>query len=118
MAKRRGGQMELALPAGWGGRRAGAGRKRRLERPGPPHGRRTGVLCVRLNLRKHLRAAATMEPRGAGIWFAGWRTRQRVSNEPCQVAAPRTWLAAVGWRLAGGLLDPRDGPARGAGRGS
>jgi len=30
-------QLELALPNAWGGKRAGAGRKRRLERPSVPH---------------------------------------------------------------------------------
>jgi REP element-mobilizing transposase RayT len=220
MAKARTGQMELALPATWGGRRAGAGRKRQLERPGPRHGRReahvarypvhvtmravagvrslrserifpplsralgashksafrvvhfsvqqdhvhlvveadspaafvngvwglavrtaravnrcarrrgqvwahryhhralrtprevrAGLLYVLLNFRKHLRAPAGIDPRSSGIWFAGWGTRPRIADRPCQVAAPRTWLASIGWRLGGGLLDPRDGPA-------
>jgi REP element-mobilizing transposase RayT len=72
---------------------------------------RAGLLYVLLNFRKHLRAPPGIDPRSSGVWFAGWRARPRVSEAPCQVAAPRTRLAAVGWRLAGGLLDPADGPA-------
>ena len=33
------------------------------------------------------------------------------NETPCPVARPRTWLGAVGWRRAGGLIDPREGPA-------
>jgi hypothetical protein len=71
---------------------------------------RVGLLYVLLNFRKHLRAPAGIDPRSSGIWFAGWRVRPRLSAEPCQVAAARTWLGAVG-----GLLDPRDGPAPASG---
>jgi REP element-mobilizing transposase RayT len=72
---------------------------------------RAGLLYVLLNFRKHLRAPPGIDPRSSGVWFAGWRARPRISGDPCQVATPRTWLCAIGWRLAGGLLDPRDGPA-------
>jgi hypothetical protein len=33
------------------------------------------------------------------------------TGAPCPVVRPETWLGAVGWRRAGGLIDPREGPA-------
>ena len=72
---------------------------------------RRGIAYVLLNFRKHLRAATGVDPRSSGPWFSGWHHRRHpVSDKPCPVAAPRTWLAAAGWRRAGGLIDFRDGP--------
>jgi REP element-mobilizing transposase RayT len=219
MGTRRPRQMELPVPARWGGRRVGAGRKRKLRHPGPRHGRRgahearhpvhvtmragagipslrservfgglrralaastkigfrvvhfsvqqdhihliveadsarllrhgawglavrsaravnrsarrrgqvwmhryhhrplrsprevrSGLVYVLLNFRKHLRAAAGIDPRSSGPWFTGWRSRQAASDVPSPVAAPRTWLAAAGWRRGGGPLDMNEQP--------
>jgi hypothetical protein len=74
---------------------------------------RRGLVYLLLNFRKHLRAPAIVDPRSSGRWFTkGWRSRQPlVSGDPSPVAAPRTWLAAIGWRRAGGPLDPSERPA-------
>jgi len=65
---------------------------------------RRGLAYVLLNFRKHLRAAPSVDPRSSGAWFGGWRTPTQPPRDPCPVVAPKTWLAAVGWRRAGGRL--------------
>jgi REP element-mobilizing transposase RayT len=86
---------------------------------------RHGLVYVLLNHRKHLRAAPSIDPRSSGRWFDGWERRptpptdagadswRPTSPEPSPVAPARTWLARVGWRLAGGgvALDERPRPA-------
>jgi hypothetical protein len=74
---------------------------------------RRGLVYVLLNFRKHLRAAAGVDPRSSGPWFAGWRRRAPSRSDPSPVEPPRTWLAAFGWRRAGGTiaLDERPAPA-------
>jgi hypothetical protein len=71
---------------------------------------RRGLVYVLLNFRKHLRAMPGIDPRSSGPWFVGWRRPPATSREPSIVAPPRTWLAAIGWRRAGGLLDIRERP--------
>ena len=75
---------------------------------------RRGLVYVLLNFRKRLHAAAAVDPRSSGAWFEGWRDRTRLAREASPVAPPRTWLAAVGWRRAGGAiaLDEHPGAAR------
>jgi REP element-mobilizing transposase RayT len=74
---------------------------------------RRGLVYVLLNFRKHLRAPPGVDPRSSGPWFEGWRRRGggavdgRAGVRPLgasPVAAPRTWLASVGWRRAGGAV--------------
>jgi REP element-mobilizing transposase RayT len=81
---------------------------------------RHGLVYVLLNHRKHLRAAPGIDPRSSGRWFDGWQrstpspsgriarpsapSATAPSNDPSPVAPPTTWLAAVGWRRAGGAL--------------
>jgi REP element-mobilizing transposase RayT len=87
---------------------------------------RRGLVYVLLNFRKHLRAAPGIDPRSSGPWFGGWRQAGSSSiprggsaapiAAPAHagpVEAPRTWLARVGWRRAGGAvgLDERPRPA-------
>ncbi len=72
---------------------------------------RNALVYVLLNFRKHLRAAPAVDPRSSGPWFDGWSHAPDPNPETCPVAAPRTWLAAVGWRRAGGPLDPGELPA-------
>jgi len=72
---------------------------------------RRALAYVLLNFRKHLRAAAQIDPCSSGAWFEGWAQPPEVSIEPRPVAAPRTWLLATGWRRAGGPIHWREGPA-------
>src|SRR5882672_9922050 len=72
---------------------------------------RRGLVYVLLNFRKHLKAAPGADPRSSGPWFAGWRIPIRVSRDGVPVAAPRTWLATIGWRRAGGAIAFDERPA-------
>jgi REP element-mobilizing transposase RayT len=78
---------------------------------GTPHEVRNGLVYVLLNFRKHLRAAPRIDPCSSGPWFEGWAQPLAKSTAPCPVAAPRTWLLAVGWRRAGGPIDWHEAPA-------
>ncbi len=75
------------------------------------------MVYVLLNFRKHLRAAPGVDPCSSGPWFAGWARRaqrdDRTGGAALEgpVAAPRTWLAVVGWRRGGGPIDWRESPA-------
>jgi REP element-mobilizing transposase RayT len=70
---------------------------------------RSAIAYVLLNRRKHdARAPRGVDPCSSGAWFNGWRSRQPLS-EDSPVAAPRTWLATVGWRRAG-LIRVRERP--------
>jgi REP element-mobilizing transposase RayT len=72
---------------------------------------RRGLIYVLLNFRKHLRAAPSVDPRSSGPWFGGWRTPVAAPRDGVPVAAPRTWLATVGWRRAGGAIAFDEQPA-------
>jgi REP element-mobilizing transposase RayT len=76
---------------------------------------RRGLVYVLLNFRKHLRAGPGVDPRSSGAWFTGWRRPRPTPPGPCPVAPARTWLAAVGWRRAGGAVSLDERPT-GAGR--
>src|SRR5262249_31386957 len=74
---------------------------------------------VLLNARKHFRQrwgpppALRLAEASPGRWFDGWRRRPRegpdAGSGPRDVAAPRTWLLAAGWRRHG-LIDPAEVP--------
>ena len=68
------------------------------------------MVYVLLNFRKHLRAAAGVDPCSSGPWFDGWSRPTRWAGTDRPVAMPRTWLAALGWRRAGGPIDWRERP--------
>jgi len=70
-----------------------------------------GMVYVLLNFRKHLRAAPGVDPYSSGPWFAEWARPMRRSSADRPVARPRTWLAAVGWRRAGGPISWHEAPA-------
>jgi REP element-mobilizing transposase RayT len=83
---------------------------------------RRGLIYVLLNFRKHLRASPGVDPRSSGPWFDGWRTpapaphdaaaaASRAPHDDAPVASPRTWLATVGWRRAGGAIALDESPA-------
>ena len=84
---------------------------------------RSALAYVLLNARKHWRQRFGVAPpvrldeASSGRWFDGWRTPpppggrvppggQRAGPE---VAPPRTWLLAAGWRRHG-LIDPTEVP--------
>ena len=79
---------------------------------------RNALAYVLLNARKHWRERhGSPPPEGldeasSGRWFEGWR-RALGSREPPpgppEVAPPRTWLLAVGWRRHG-RIDPAEVP--------
>jgi REP element-mobilizing transposase RayT len=72
---------------------------------------RRGLVYVLLNFRKHLRAAPGVDPRSSGAWFGGWRRPVLVPRHASPVAPPRTWLATIGWRRAGGAIAVDERPA-------
>lgn len=72
---------------------------------------RNGLVYVLLNFRKHLHVATGTDPRSSATWFEGWSEPPAPHDAPCPVARPQTWLGSVGWRRAGGLIDPQEGPA-------
>jgi REP element-mobilizing transposase RayT len=79
---------------------------------------RNAIAYVLLNARRHLAKRGRRLPRIAGIdpassgrWFSGWRKCAPPSHDPPAVAAPRTWLLAVGWRKRG-LIELAEVPGR------
>jgi hypothetical protein len=74
---------------------------------------RRGFVYVLLNFRKHLRAAPGIDPRSSGAWFDGWSRALPVPRGTNPVAPPRTWLATVGWRRAGGAIAVDERPSGG-----
>src|SRR5450432_4502829 len=73
---------------------------------------RRGLVYVLLNFRKHLRAEPGVDPRSSGPWFGGWRRPPPPPPDASPVEPLHTWLAAVGWRRAGGGIAVDEGPAR------
>jgi putative transposase len=64
---------------------------------------RHGLVYVLMNFRKHVRHQPSgLDPCSSASWFDGFRDPvvDRPSGEP-PVAAPRSWLAGVGWRRHG-----------------
>ena len=57
-------------------------------------------------LSKYLRAPPGFDPRSSGPWFDACAQPQAEPSVPSPVAAPRTWLASVGWRGVDGSQDP------------
>jgi REP element-mobilizing transposase RayT len=79
---------------------------------------RRALAYVLQNARRHLaklgRAlppADWMDPASSGRWFDGWRRPLPPARDPPAIAAPRTWLAAVGWRRRG-LIVAGEVPGR------
>jgi hypothetical protein len=56
-------------------------------------------------------AARVARPASSGRWFTGWirRIHPVLGPGPLPVAAPRTWLLAIGWRRHG-RIDPSEVP--------
>ena len=81
-----------------------------------PRALRHCLVYILQNWRKHLPGARGLDPRSSAAWFGGWRAPVGPVPGPAPVAAPRTWLARVGWLRHGRLgIDeaPRGKPGRG-----
>ena len=78
-----------------------------------PRQMRTSMVYVLLNFRKHLRAPACIDPRSSGPHFSGWQAipAATATNVAPATVPPDTWMARVGWRLAGGPLRVDEQPA-------
>jgi REP element-mobilizing transposase RayT len=59
---------------------------------------RAGLIYVLQNWKKHIRHVQGLDGRSSAAWFDGWKERPVPPAEEPPVAAPRTWLAAIGWR--------------------
>ncbi len=87
---------------------------------------RNALAYVLLNARKHWRERhgtpppVRLDEASSGRWFDGWRRPPRAvpaegsdrvpaASERREVAPPRTWLLARGWRRHG-LIDPGEAP--------
>ena len=81
-----------------------------------PRQMRTSMVYVLLNFRKHLRAPACIDPRSSGPDFLGWQQTAVATDVAPATALPRTWMACVGWRRAGGPLRVGEQPAAAAPR--
>jgi putative transposase len=76
-----------------------------------PRQMRASMVYVLLNFRKHLRAPACIDPRSSGPHFSGWQRAPHAADVACAVAPAVTWMAQIGWRLAGGPLRVEESPA-------
>jgi hypothetical protein len=76
-----------------------------------PRQMRVSMVYVLLNFRKHLRAPACIDPRSSGPHFSGWQKAPAATDVATATAPPDTWMARIGWRLAGGPLRVEEHPA-------
>jgi hypothetical protein len=59
---------------------------------------RAGLVYVLQNWKKHIRHVRGLDGRSSAAWFDGRAGHPAPPVENRPVAAPRTWLAATGWR--------------------
>ena len=59
---------------------------------------RAGLVYVLHNWKEHIRHVQGLDGRSSATWFDGWAERPAPPADPSPVVAPRTWLAATGWR--------------------
>ena len=72
---------------------------------------RAGIVYVLQDWKKHRRNTQGLDGRSSAAWFDGWAERFDPPIGTSPVAAPRTWLAAIGWRrCTAGLNAQRRGP--------
>lgn len=62
---------------------------------------RNGIVYVLQNHRHHEPSAYLVDEKSSGLWFDGWERRLAAPATTPPVAAPRTWLARLGWRRHG-----------------
>jgi len=72
---------------------------------------RHALVYVLMNRRKHCAGEHGLDPCSSAGWFSGWRDAVATPPGAPPVVAPRTWLAAVGWRRHG-LIDVDERPRR------
>jgi len=70
---------------------------------------RNVLVYVLQNRRKHMPGFRGFDPCSSALWFRGWRRTIPTEAVRSPVTAPRTWLAAVGWRRLG-LIDNDEVP--------
>ncbi len=75
-----------------------------------PRDVRNTIVYVLQNHRHHQPGPYLVDSYSSGPWFDGWATPIATPSTPSPVAAPKTFLADLGWRKHG-LIDPREGPA-------
>ena len=81
---------------------------------------RNALAYVLLNARKHWRQRrggappVRMDRASSGQWFDGWRGDPAEGVGSAEVARPRSWLLATGWRRHG-LIDPAEVPGTATG---
>ena len=73
---------------------------------------RNALVYILQNWRRHFGVTGEVDARSSAPWFDGWPRAVSTVLGPRPVVAPRTWLAAVGWRRLG-LIGFAEGPARG-----
>jgi len=74
---------------------------------------RNAIVYVLMNAKKHGVALAGIDALSSAPFFDGIARIAPIDVHNGPVAAPRTWLAGVGWRRLG-LIDPRERPLSGA----
>jgi hypothetical protein len=74
-----------------------------------PRDVRNVIVYVLTNFRHHEHQDERFDPWSSARWFRGWTERPPPPATPPPVAAPRTWLAGVGWRRYG-LIRPDEAP--------
>jgi putative transposase len=84
-----------------------------------PRETRRAIVYVLFNSRKHASSFRSMDVHSSMPWFGSWDPecapdpKQLVPLGPtAPVSEPRTWLAACGWRRAGGRIRFDEHPAR------
>ena len=66
-----------------------------------PRDVRNAIVYVLQNHLHHNRSAFVVDECSSARWFTGWAQPVPVPLTPSPVAAPRTWLARIGWRRHG-----------------
>jgi hypothetical protein len=66
---------------------------------------RKALVYVLQNWRKHMPGIRGLDPCSSAVWFSGWRRAIPTEAARSPVVAPRSWLAAVGWRRLGLIGD-------------
>jgi hypothetical protein len=64
---------------------------------------RNAFVYVLANWKKHVPRARGLDPCSSAAWFTGWRHVAAAEHGP--VAMARTWLARVGWRRYGPIVE-------------
>lgn len=69
---------------------------------GSPRAVRNAIVYVLMNAAKHgIRLTSGIDACSSAPWFDGFAARPPTSRDDPPVRAPRTWLAAIGWRRRG-----------------